>query len=83
MRHVPATSSTQQNNTATKLLTVICSLKDTVPRDFLLQVFFINQFPPGLEYTIRAVLIFFRKFAEIFAAQDVPPEEKNLVTLSL
>ena len=51
VRHVPATSSTQQNNTATKLLTVICSLKETVPRDFLFQVFFHESvFPKPLVY---------------------------------
>jgi hypothetical protein len=43
-------------------------LKGTVPRDFLLQVFFMNQFPPNPGYTIRA----FKKFAKIFAAQGAP-----------
>jgi hypothetical protein len=33
--------------------------KGTVSRDFLLLVFFMNQFPQALEYTIRAVSNFF------------------------
>ncbi len=48
-------------------------LKGTVSRDFLLLVFFMNQFPQAPDYTIRAVSIFFRKFVEIFAAQGLPP----------
>jgi hypothetical protein len=48
-------------------------LKGTVSRDFLLPVFFLNQFPQASDYTIRAVSNFFRKFAEIFVAQGLPP----------
>jgi hypothetical protein len=29
-------------------------LKGTVPRDFSLQVFFMNHFPPGPDYKLRA-----------------------------
>jgi len=71
-------------------------LKGTVLRDFHLEVFFMNQFPSpqAPENTIRTVSNFFRKFAEIFAAQGAPtvsltpvangkkPEAKNLVTPS-
>ncbi len=35
------------------------SLKGTVSRDFLLLVFFMNQFPPAPEYSIQTVLNFF------------------------
>jgi hypothetical protein len=38
-----------------------------------------NQFPQAPEYTMRAVLNFFRKFAEIFAA-FAPPVSTTLVT---
>jgi hypothetical protein len=44
-------------------------LKGTVPREFLLQVFYMDQpliIPLGR-------FNFFRKYAEIFAAQDAPP----------
>jgi hypothetical protein len=44
-----------------------------MPRDFRLLVFFMNQFPSSPEYTIRVISNFFRKFAEIFAAQGAPP----------
>ncbi len=37
-------------------------VKGTVSRDFLLLVFFMNQFPPSP-----------RKFAEIFASKRAPP----------
>ncbi len=43
-----------------------------VPRDFRLQVFYINQFPQTPDYTIRVASNFFRKFAEIFAALGAP-----------
>jgi hypothetical protein len=36
-----------------------CLFKGTVLRDFLLLVFFMNQFPPVPEYPIRTVLNFF------------------------
>jgi hypothetical protein len=38
-----------------------------------------NQFPQAPEYTIGAVLNFFRKFSEIFAAQGAPPVALTLV----
>jgi hypothetical protein len=43
--------------------------KGTVSRDFLLLVFFINQFPPSPRVSHLDRFEFFRKFAEIFAAQ--------------
>jgi hypothetical protein len=46
-------------------------LKGTVSRDFLLLVLFMNQFPPSPRAPDR--FEFFRKFAEIFAAQGLPP----------
>ncbi len=43
-------------------------------RDFLLLVFFSRiSFPQAPDYTIRAGFKFFQKFAEIFAAQGLPP----------
>ncbi len=33
----------------------VTQFKGTVPRDYRLQVFFMNQFPQAPEYTIRAV----------------------------
>ncbi len=59
-------------------------LKGTVSRDFSLLVFFINQFSPSPRVS-QDRFEFFRKFAEIFAAQGLPPvsttpvaNEKNL-----
>ncbi len=43
-------------------------LKGTVSRDFLLLVFFMNQFPQAPEYTIRAVSNFFensRRYSQL------------------
>jgi hypothetical protein len=54
-----------------------CNLKGTVSQDFRLLVFFMNLFPLAPEYTIRAISNF-RKYAEIFTAQDAP-----LVSLTL
>ncbi len=48
-------------------------LTGTVPRDFRLQVFYMNQFPPSPDYTIRVVLNFFENLQEIFSAQGAPP----------
>jgi hypothetical protein len=45
------------------------SIKGTVSRDFLLLVFFINQFPPNPRVSHQDRFEFFRNFAEIFAAQ--------------
>ncbi len=42
-------------------------------RDFLLLVFFMNQFPPHPRVFHLDRFEFFRKFAEIFASQGVPP----------
>jgi hypothetical protein len=47
--------------------------KGTVSRDFLLQVFFMNQFPPYPRVFHLDRFEFFRKFAEIFASQGAPP----------
>jgi hypothetical protein len=44
-------------------------LKGTVPQDFQLQVFFMNQFPPSPESTIWAVSIFFSKIYGDITAQ--------------
>ena len=48
-------------------------LKGTVSRDFLLLVFFMNQFPPSPRVFHLNRFEFFRKFAEIFASQGAPP----------
>ncbi len=47
--------------------------KGTVSRDFLLLVFFMNQFPPSPRVFHSDRFDFFRKFAEIFASQGAPP----------
>ncbi len=47
----------------------VASIKGTVSRDFLLLVFFMNQFPPSPWVYHYGRFKFFRKFAEIFAAQ--------------
>jgi hypothetical protein len=47
--------------------------KGTVSRDFLLLVFFMNQFPPSPRVFHIDRFEFFRKFAEIFASQGAPP----------
>ncbi len=48
-------------------------LKGTVSRDFLLLVLFMNQFPPSPRVFHYDRFKFFQKFAEIFAAQGLPP----------
>ncbi len=48
-------------------------LKGTVSRDFRLLVFFMNQFPPSPWVYHYGRFEIFRKFAEIFAAQGLPP----------
>jgi hypothetical protein len=48
-------------------------LKGTVSRDFLLLVFFMNQFPPSPRVLHLDRFEFFQKFAEIFASQGAPP----------
>jgi hypothetical protein len=60
----------------------ICKLewfKGTVSRDFLLLVFFTNQFPPSPRVFHLDRFEFFRKFAEIFASQGAPPVSTTLV----
>jgi hypothetical protein len=47
-------------------------VKGTVPRDFLLLVFCMNQFPPSPRVFHLDHFKFFRKFAEIFASQGAP-----------
>jgi hypothetical protein len=49
--------------------------KGTVSRDFLLLVFFMNQFPPSSRVFHLDRFEFFRKIAEIFAfaSQGAPP----------
>jgi hypothetical protein len=49
------------------------ALKGTVSRDFLLLVFFMNQFPPSFRVFHLDRFEFFRKFAEIFASQGASP----------
>jgi hypothetical protein len=48
-------------------------LKGTVSRDFLLPVFFMNQFPTSPRVSHKDRFEIFRKFAEIFARQGAPP----------
>jgi hypothetical protein len=47
-------------------------LKGTVSRDFLLPVFFMNQFPPSPRVSHKDRFEFFQKFAEIFTIQGAP-----------
>ncbi len=55
-------------------MTLVKSLfKGTVSRDFLLLVFFMNQFPPSPRVSHQDRFEFFRKFAEIFASQGAQP----------
>jgi hypothetical protein len=55
------------------------SFKGTVPRDFRLQVFYMDQFPPSPWLYHKGRFEFFRKFAEIFAAQGAPQVSLTLV----
>jgi hypothetical protein len=55
------------------MLLFLAKLKGTVSRDFLLLVFFMNQFAPSHRVSHLDRFEFFRKFAEIFAAQGLPP----------
>ncbi len=48
-------------------------LKGTVSRDFRLLFSFMNQFPPSSRVYHDGRFKFFRKFAELFAAQGLPP----------
>jgi hypothetical protein len=48
-------------------------IKGTVSRDFLLLILLVNQFPPSPRVFHLDCFKFFQKFAEIFAAQGLPP----------
>jgi hypothetical protein len=48
-------------------------LKGSLTRDFRLQVFFMNQCPPGPQVFHWGRFEFFRKFAEIFANESLTP----------
>jgi hypothetical protein len=60
------------NKTTAKKAWASC-FKGTVSRDFLLLVFFMNQFPPSPRVSHLDRFEFFLKFAEIFASQGAPP----------
>jgi hypothetical protein len=49
-------------------------LKGTVSRDFLLLVFFMNQFLPQPQSIPLGLFKFLRQFAEIFASQGATPD---------
>ena len=51
----------------------VVDLKGTVSRDFLLLVFYMNQFPTSPRVFHEDRFEFFRKFAEIFASKGAPP----------
>ncbi len=53
-------------------------IKGTVSQDFLLLVFFMNQFPPRPRVLHLDHFKFFWKFAEIFASQCAPPVSTTL-----
>jgi hypothetical protein len=53
-----------------------------VSRDFLLLVFFMNQFPPSPRVSHEDRFDFFRKFAEIFASQGAPPVSTTPVAMT-
>jgi hypothetical protein len=48
-------------------------VKGTVSRDFLLMVFFMNQFPPSPRVFHLDCFKLFQKLAEIFASEGAPP----------
>ncbi len=48
-------------------------------RDFLLLVFFMNQFPPSPRVSHLDRFEFFQKFAEIFVSKGAPPVSTKLV----
>ncbi len=52
--------------------------RGTVSQNFCFWFFSWISFPQALDYIIRVVSNFLRKFAEIFAAQGLPPVSKNL-----
>ena len=53
--------------------TVTLTIKGSLTRDFRLQVFFMNQCPPGPQVFYWSHFKFFRKFAEIFANYCLSP----------
>ncbi len=55
------------------LLAGVLNLKGSLTRDFRLQVFFMNQCPPGPQVIQWGCFEFFRKFAEIFANEYLSP----------
>ncbi len=65
--------STSNEHILDKTMVKIHGLMGTVSRDFLLLVFFMNQFPPSPWVYHLGRFKFFRKLAEIFAAQGWPP----------
>ncbi len=52
---------------------LVYELKVTMSRDFLLLVFFMNQFPPSPRVSHWDRFKFFRKIAEIIASKGAPP----------
>ncbi len=60
-------------------ITPTIGFKGTMSRDFSLLVFFMNQFSPSPWVYHWGHFKFFRKFAEIFAAQGAPPVSLTLV----
>ncbi len=75
----------KNTNTYTGSTLSALAIKGTVSWDFLLLVFFINQFPLSPRVSHLDSFKFFRKVAEIFASQGWPPvsttpvaNEKNL-----
>jgi hypothetical protein len=54
------------------ILAMFNRVKGTLSRDFRLLVFFMDQFPPSIGVYHYGHFEFFRKIAEIFAAQGTP-----------
>jgi hypothetical protein len=82
VRRFFGTNSIKSWNAASKIKFLISganSIKGTVSRDFLLLVFFMNQFPPNPRVSHKDRFKFLRKFAEIFASQGLPPVSKTPV----
>jgi hypothetical protein len=46
-------------------LSILCTFKGTVSRDFLLLVLFMNQFPPAPEYSTKTVSNFSKILGDI------------------
>ncbi len=60
-------------NIFVSIIRQLLCLKGTVSQDFLLLVFFMNQFPQAPDYTIRAVSNFFQNSWRYLATQGLPP----------